>query len=213
MALALLSATACSTSSQRDAVLQQRVGIDQHLKLLAAAAHRDHLRDAGNREQPLPHDPIGQRADLDRVGLAAFAPHADQHDLAHDRRDRRQLRPHSLRQAVGGERHLLGHDLPIDVDVGAPVELDVDHRQPDARRAADRLHAGGAVEHRLERKRDLAFRLPPAPGPALRSDRDPRPIEIGKHVDRQVVQHVAAVHQHHQRDGDRQRAIPQARIG
>ena len=43
------------------------------------------------------------------------------------------------RQPVGGQRQPFGHDLPVDVDVGAPVELDVDHRQPDARRAAHRL--------------------------------------------------------------------------
>ena len=62
---------------QRDTVVAQAFGIDEHLELLAPAAHRHHLRDAGNRQEPLPHHPVGQRAKFHRAGLAPFAPHAD----------------------------------------------------------------------------------------------------------------------------------------
>ena len=53
-------------------------------------------------------------------------------------------------------RQALSHHLPRPVDVGPPVELDVDHAQPDARGAPHGLHAGGAVDGYVveERRRD-----------------------------------------------------------
>ena len=194
---------------ERDAVAAQRVGIDQHLVLLAAAAHRNDLRDARNRQQPLPHDPIGQRANLHRRGFAAFAPHADNHDLAHDRGDRAHLRADSLGQPFGGQGEFFGHDLPVHVDVGAPGEFHLDHRQPDPRRTADRLHAGRPVEDRLQRKGDERFHFFRGKSRGLGHHGDARPVEVGEHVDGQVVQDVAPVDQHHHGDGNRQQPITQ----
>ena len=65
----LLSLESCLHFVQRDAESQEQVGIDQHLKLLSLAAHHDHLRDAGDREQPLSHDPVGERAELHWRGI------------------------------------------------------------------------------------------------------------------------------------------------
>ena len=48
----------------------------------------------------------------------------------------------------------LGDLLPVEVDVGAPVELDVDDRQADARHRAHAHDARHAVHRRLERERD-----------------------------------------------------------
>ena len=45
---------------QVDAVGEHRVGVDEHLKLLASPTHRKDLRDAGNGQEPLPNHPIGQ---------------------------------------------------------------------------------------------------------------------------------------------------------
>ena len=160
-------------------------------------------------KQPLPHDPIGQRADLHRRRFAPFAPHADDHDLAHDRRDRPHLRANPFRQPLGGQRQLLGHDLPVDVDVGPPGELDLDDRQPDARRTANRLHAGRPVEDRFQRKRDQRLHFLRRQSRRLGHHRHARPVQVGKHVDRQVVEDIASIHQHHQSDGDRQQPITQ----
>ena len=104
--------------------------------------------------------------------------HADDHDLAHDRRDRRELRRDAFGQPVGGQRQPLGDDLPVVVDVGAPAELDVDHRQADAGRRPHGLDAGRAVEHRLERKRDQRFDFLRRHAGRLGHHDDPRPIEI-----------------------------------
>ena len=191
---------------ERHAELEELLGIDEHLELLPAPPHRHDLGDAGDREQPLPHHPVGERSDFDRRSRAVLAPHADVHHLAHDRRDRGELGPYPLGHPIDGDGHLLRHDLAIDIDVGSPLELDVDDREPDARRAAHCLHARGPVEHALERKRyqrlDL-FRCEPR---RLGHDRHSRTIEVGKHVDRQGSQRDAAIHQHDEREHDRDQA-------
>ena len=46
---------------QRHVVFQQRGGIDQHLVLLAVAAHDEDLGDARDLEQPRPDHPVGGR--------------------------------------------------------------------------------------------------------------------------------------------------------
>jgi hypothetical protein len=44
------------------------VQVDQHLVLLAAAPHRDHLGDTAKRSQPLPDDPIRLGPKFQRIG-------------------------------------------------------------------------------------------------------------------------------------------------
>ena len=48
---------------QRESVLVQRGWIDEHLVLLPAAAHGEHLGDAGDLQQSRPDDPVGERAE------------------------------------------------------------------------------------------------------------------------------------------------------
>jgi hypothetical protein len=86
---------------------------------------------------------------FDGIGLAALAKDADLNDLSHDRRNRSKLGLDPLRQAVAGERQLLGHDLAINVDVGVPPEFDIDHGQSHAGRAADLLHAARTTHDRF----------------------------------------------------------------
>ena len=56
-------------------------------------------------------------------------------------------------------RQPLGDELAGAVDVGAPVELDVDDRQADRAAAADAADAGQAVQRRLDRERDVLLDL------------------------------------------------------
>ena len=191
---------------EADAILQEQRRIDEHLELLPSAPHRDDLRDAGDRQQPLPHHPVGQRADLDRRRGPRLAVHPHMHDLPHDRRDRGELRPNALGHAIEGHGDLLGHDLPVHIDVGSPAKLDVDHRQADTRRAPHRLHACGPIEDRLEGKRDQCLDLLGREARRLGHDGHPRPIQVGKDVDRQPGERVAAVHHHSDRHDDREQA-------
>ena len=69
---------------QRHAEPQHLIRIDQNLKLLPSPTHGEDLRHAWDRQEPLPHDPVRQRAYLQRTCLAGLAPHADHHNLTHD---------------------------------------------------------------------------------------------------------------------------------
>ena len=106
-------------------------------------------------------------AELERRASAA-ADEADQHDLPHQRGDRADRGHHALGQMAGGELQPFGDDLAIDVDVGVPVELDVEQRE------AGRARRSGPAARwwrRSPASRAAALpgsRLPPAP------DRAPR---------------------------------------
>jgi hypothetical protein len=71
-------------------VRRQPRRIDQHLVLAHLAAQRHDLRHARHREQAPSHGPVGDGAHVHLRCLVAR--HGDEHDLAHDRRDRREHR-------------------------------------------------------------------------------------------------------------------------
>ena len=51
---------------QGDPVLDQSLGIDLHLKLLAASPHAEDLRDPRDLHHPLTNQPIGLGAEFDQ---------------------------------------------------------------------------------------------------------------------------------------------------
>jgi hypothetical protein len=165
--------------------------------LHALPADGDDLGDAGDREQPLADDPVGQRAQLHRWRRAVLAVHADEHDLAHDGRDWGELRTDAARQTVRGECDFLGDDLPVDVDIGAPFEFNVNDRQADCGRAAHGLDAGRAVDSRLEREGDQSFDFLGGHAGGFGHDGHPWAIQVGKYVDGQMPKNVAAVDERH----------------
>ena len=72
------------------------------------------------------------------------------------------------------------------IDVGAPVELDIDDRQADAETRAHARDARHAVHLRLERIGDELLDLLRREPLGLGHDRDGRAVEIGEDVDRQA---------------------------
>ena len=56
------------------------------------------------------------------------------------------------RQLVAHQGQALGDQLAVAIDVGAPVELDIDDRQSDARDRAHARDARHAVHLRLDRE-------------------------------------------------------------
>ena len=141
-----------------DAEAAQRRRIRRDAILANLAADRDDLGDARDGEQPRTNGEVGGLADFHRGRLVAG--HRDQHDLPHDRADRPHLRHRVRRQLLADQGKPLGDLLPVAIDVGAPVELDIDDREPDA---GNRTHArdpGNAVHLGFDRKADelLDFR-------------------------------------------------------
>ena len=142
-------------------------------------------------------------------GCSCVAPQPQDHDLPHDGRDGGHLRLDVLGQAVGGQRQLLADDLPRRVDVGAPIELDGDDRQPDGRVAADRQHPGRAVEHGFQRGGDAHLDLFGRHPQRLGHHRHAGPVQVGQHVDGKLRGLVAADSQQQQRADEDQQAMLQ----
>jgi hypothetical protein len=80
----------------RDAEFRHARGVGLHLELPHLSADRDHLRNAGHRQQARPQHPVGVLAHGHRADLARIDGNRDLHDLAHDRADRPHARHHAL---------------------------------------------------------------------------------------------------------------------
>ena len=191
-----------------EAAQRRRIGRDPVLPDLAA--HRNHLRDAGDRQQPRPHHEIGGLADLHR--RSPVAGHRDQQHLAHDGVDRPQLRNGVGRQLGPDQIEAFGDLLPVTIDIGTPVEFDIDDRKADAGNRADPRHAGNAVHLGFDRKADELFDLGRRKPVRLGHDRDRRLVQVGKHVHRQPAGAEDAEQHQHQRGRHDQQAVAQ-RLG
>ena len=118
----------------------RRVGLD--LELADLTANRDHLSNTGDRHQARTQHPVGELAHLHRGGLVRIDGDRDLHDLAHYGADRSHARDHARWQAFLHRGEPLRHHLPGPKNLRAPVEGDVNERQPAAGDRAHALHAG-----------------------------------------------------------------------
>ena len=182
--------------------------IERHAILAHLAADRDHLGDAGNGQETRPNDPVDHLPHLH--GTRRIAGNGDEHDLAHDGCDRGHLRVDVARQLLAHHAEPLGDLLAVEVDVGAPIELDVDDRQADARHGAHPHDAGHAVHGRLQRERDELLHLLGRKAFSLGDERDGRPVEIGKDVDRQVAQRHRTVDDENERGREHEQPVAKA---
>ena len=95
------------------------------------AADRYHLGDARNGEETRAEQKVRGFAHL-HWRYVGRRRQGQQHDLTHDRIDRPHLRRHIRRQLIAHESQSLGDLLAIAVNVGPPVELNIDDRKADA---------------------------------------------------------------------------------
>ncbi len=77
-------------------------------------------------------------------------------------------------------------DLAIVVDVGVPIKLDVDHRNPAAAAAPNCQHATGSIERGFKGECDQRFHFLGCHTWRLGDHDHPRSIQIRKDVDRQL---------------------------
>ena len=195
---------------KRDLEPAHHHGVGGDAVLTHLAADRDHLRDAGDGEDLRADDEIGDLAQLH--GRHRRARDRDQHDLAHDRGDRAHLRLHAGRQAALHARHALGHLLARAVDLGVPVEFDVDDGETDAGGGADAHGAGHAAHRRLDGIGDELLDLLRRQALGLGHQGDGGPVEVGEHVDGQARQREAAVDHEHERGAQHEQPAPETRI-
>ena len=193
---------------QRQPVVGQPIGVDEHLELPALAADHGHLGDTGGGQQPPADDHVGGGAQVDRRVRRGLQRH--EHDLAHDRGQRREDRRRDrVGQRGDHRRQLLGYDLAGSVDVLSPVEVDPDHREPDGRGRPHPAHPRRPVHHRLDGQGDQ--RLHVGRGHALPLDEHGhrRRGHVRQHVDRHLAQDDDAPHDERAGAGEHRQAVAQ----
>jgi hypothetical protein len=188
------------------------VGHRVHVQLPPPAADDDHLRDAGEREEPRAHLAVGEGPQLRGAGLTFRGGEADQENLSHQRRDRAEVHLRSGGQPALGKGDAFLHQLPGAVDVLPPVEFHLNDRQAHPAVRSHPPHPGRPVERRLEWHRDERLHLLRCQPRCLRHQGDGWPVEVGKDVDGQAQQDVAAVGQHERRGRQHEPAVPQGKF-
>ena len=188
---------------ERQVVLGEPLGIDDHLVLLGLAAHGVDLDDAGHGAQLPRHVPIEQRAQLHR--RVAIALEVELVDLAEARRHRRQLGAAVGGRDVGfGHLEPLGDELPRQPDVHLVVEDDGDGADGGARDRPDLGQLGQAVHGHLDGEREVRLHLRRRQAGRAGDDGDLHVGDVGDGVDRQLAQggerggdDDGADHEHH----------------
>ena len=168
---------------QRQVVGGQALGVHLHLILPGQSTDRDDLRDARHRQQPPTQQPIRRGFQRHLVMLIRYQ--RDEHDFAHDGRDRCQRgRGDVRRQLAAGGLQLLCHDLARAIDVGLPVELNDDDGQPDAGVRAHTPHAGRSIHGGFDREGHEPLDLLGRQAMHFGDDRDGRRCQVGEDIDR-----------------------------
>ena len=183
-------------------------GIERNAILADFPANGDDLGHSGDGEKARPQHPVGEFAGLHRRFRRARQ--RDQHDLAHDRCHRRHLRDYPLGQLLSHDVETLAHLLAVQVDVGAPIELDVDDGEADAGDRTHPRHTGHAVHGGLDRERDKGLDLLRSQALRLRHQRHGRAIEVREHVDRERTQRQRAVDDEQPGQCQHENPVPQA---
>ena len=183
--------------------------IERDAVLTHLTADWDHLRNAGNGQQPRADDPIDQLSNLHRT--SGIAGDRDQHNLTHDGGDRRHLRVHVTRQLLAHHAQPFGHLLPVEEEVGAPVELDINDGKAHPRNRSDAHDARHTVHGGLERKRHKLLDLLRSKAIRLGNEGHNGAIEVGEHIDRQIAQRYCPVNHKKQGSPEHEQSVAQAR--
>ena len=202
--------------AQRHPVAGQPRRVGEHLELAALAADHRHLRDAGRGQQPAPDQHVRRRTELERRGgsgrrvLMWGGLQGDEHDLAHDRRVRRQHRRTDVCRQRGERRcQPFGHRLPCAVDVGAPVEIDPDDGDADRGGRAHPPHVGRTAQDRFDGEGDQRFQVARRHALRLHQHGDGRRADVRQHVDRCVVRDGSAPEKEDGRPRQHDQAVAQ----
>jgi hypothetical protein len=151
-------------------------------------------------------------ASLHRRGLPGAERQRDQHDLAHDGRDRAHGRRDVAGQLATQLGQPLGHLLAVAVDVGAPVELGVDDGQAHPRGGAHARDARHAIERRLDGEADKLLHLLGRHAAGFRQHCDQRLVEVREDIDRRAPGSEAAVSHQQRGDGQHEEPVTQAGV-
>ncbi|MNS48285.1 hypothetical protein D3C72_808510 [compost metagenome] len=175
------------------------------------AADRNDLRNAWYRQQARPEYEVRIFASGHGAGHFGIDGQRDQHDLAHDRRYGAEDRRQSAGKLFPDQCEPLGYQLPVAVDVAAPVKLGVDDGQANARNGPHAGHARHAIQRRLDGERCEQFHFLGSHTASFRDHRDKWFVEIRKHVHGGAPGREGAVHHQDGSQGQHQQPVAEAR--
>ena len=189
---------------QADAQFVHAPAIRLDLILPHRAADRNHLRHAGHCQQARPQHPVGVLAGSHGVPLLRRQRNRQHHHFAHHRRHCAHARRDACRQFAGQPAQALAHHLPRPVEIGLPVEGDVDERQPCCRYRAHAADTGQTAERGFQREADQLLHLFRRHAARFGHQGHRRSVEIGKDIDWQPLCLKGAI-QHQDAGGDQHR--------
>src|SRR5262249_24491920 len=190
----------------RDVERLHHCHIGRDTVLADLAVDRNDVSDARQGKQLRTQHEVRHLTDIHR-GSGAITGQRDQHDFAHNGGDRSHLRVERARQLFANERETLGHELTSAINIDAPIELDVDHREANSGHRSDADNARHAVHGGFDRKRDELLHLLWREALRLRQDIDVWSIEVGEHIDGNTRQHERAVADKQERRTENKQAI------
>lgn len=156
-----------------------------------------------------PDDKVGNLPGL-HGGHPFVGRQSDKEDLPHDGCQWTHQRAEAAWKVFTHERQPLGYELPRSIDIDPPVELHEYDRKPDARGGAHADDARHSIHGVFNWKSDDLFHFLWSQSLGFRQQRDCRPVEIGKHIDRNERQRDRAIHNEYERRREDKQAVPEA---
>lgn len=140
-----------------------------------------HLSHTARGEEPRTYHPIGVGAQVLLRGVVAGETHYEH--LAEDRR----LRPkhgsaNARRHLLTHRGELLAHDLPGQIDIGAPIEFHPHHREAIGRLRPHSAHTGATVHGRLNGEGYELLHLFGRHAPGFGHDDHGGGVEVWEHI-------------------------------
>ncbi len=104
------------------------VGVEQYLVFFQVATYHGNLGHTTCRQQTRTYSPIGQSAKVKHRRAVGRKPHNEQ--FSQNRRLRAECRLTNIfRQRIADCRQFLRHNLPVEINIRPPVELNPYHRE------------------------------------------------------------------------------------
>ncbi len=168
-------------------------GVNEYLVFLKFAADDGHLGDSACGEQSRTEIPVGEGAKV--AHGCRVCRKADDEKLAEYRRLRTDHRTVDVvGQCVGHRGQFLGDDLPVAIDVGAPVKFHPYHGKTVGRRRPHAPDAGSAVDGCLYLECDELLHLLGCHAVGFGHDHHRRGVEVGKNIHLRPVDRENAGH-------------------
>ena len=183
---------------------------DFHPVLPHLASNGRDLGHTRNGQQARAHDPVGVFAHLHGADFGRIGGQGNEQYLTHDGRDRSQLRHHARWQLLAHQVQPFADLLAVAVDVGAPLELDIDDGQTDARDRTNPGHTGHAVHAGLHRKGNQLLHLFRCHATGFGHQRNGGFVQVGEHIYRHFLHGENAVDHQQERDAQHDQALAQA---